>query len=98
MEIFLTVAQFTLVALGGVLLLLASRRWRAIPRNMRFHVLFRRTLFGLVPLLTGIGWYMGWPALVAAALIVGFGEMFETSLDIAALDAGNHGRSPFPRQ
>jgi hypothetical protein len=87
-------AQIALIAVGAVLIVAAPRGWRAIPRNMRFHVVFRRVMAGVIALGAGAGWLLGWPALIAAALIIGFGELFETTLDISALDQGNRGESP----
>jgi hypothetical protein len=83
---FVFIAQVTLIGAGVVLLALVGRGWRRIPWNMRFHTLFRRTILGLLPLGVGAGWLLGWPALTASALIVGFGELFECTLDISALD------------
>lgn len=95
MSAILFLVQAALVVVGAVMLAAAGRRWRAIPANMRFHVVFRRVMAGVIPLGAGLGWMLGWPALIAAALIVGFGEVFETSLDISALDLGNHNKTPF---
>lgn len=90
-------AQIVLIVAGVLLIVAAPRGWHAIPRNMRFHVVFRRVMAGVIALGVGAGWLLGWPALVAAALIIGFGELFETTLDISALDQGNRGESPLDR-
>ncbi len=95
MSAILFLAQAALVVAGAVMLAAAGRRWRAIPANMRFHVVFRRVMAGVIPLGAGLGWMLGWPAPIPAALIVGFGEVFETSLDISALDLGTHNKTPF---
>ncbi len=95
MNAILFLAQAALMLAGIVMIAAAGRHWRAIAGNMRFHVMFRRVMAGVIPLGAGLGWMLGWPALIAAALIVGFGEVFETTLDISALDLGNHNKTPF---
>jgi hypothetical protein len=95
MTITFFAAQIALIVLGILLVAMAGRRWRSVPANMRLHVVFRRVMAGVIPLGAGAGWMLGWPALVAAALIIGFGELFETTLDISALESGNRDESPF---
>lgn len=91
------VTQVVLIAVGASLVTVAGARWRRIPASMRFHTIFRRVVVGLIPLIAGIGWLLGWPALIAVALIVGFGEVLECSIDIAALDAQRRSESPLKR-
>lgn len=95
MDAIFFAAQVALIVAGIVLVVTAGRRWRKIAPNMRFHVIFRRFMAGVIPLGAGLGWMLDWPALVAAAIIIGVGEVFETTLDISALDLGNHDKTPF---
>lgn len=90
-----------LAALGGVLILRGVRRgwgWsrhRDPARNLAFMRGFRLAIIGLA--LAGIAgawaWHLGW--LLVLALVIGVGELLESSLDVWAVSRGiRHGYVP----
>jgi hypothetical protein len=82
------------VALAGVALVLHGLRGmgralrlpsETIGKNLRLARGLRSFIMGLVALGFGTGWALQVEALAVAAVIIGLGELFETSLDIWAL-------------
>jgi hypothetical protein len=89
-----------LLAIGLVLLIAGSRRayrafrlpFRVRDKNLRLMSGFRSTLVGSALLAGAAGWLWNVPALFAGAVIIGVGELLETSLDVWALRRGAEGR------
>ena len=55
----------------------------------------RMALLGLSVIAVGAGWWLQWPAMVAAGLVFGFEETLETSIAAWALDQEAKGRAGY---
>jgi hypothetical protein len=85
-----------LMAVGGLLAIIGARRQvdgitRPIgdpAKGLTWMRGFRRTIIGLAILGIGAAWMWQAPWLLALSLIIGAGEVSESSLDVWALDGG----------
>ena len=89
-----------LAIFGLALLLLGARRayeafrlpFGVRDKNVRLMSGFRSTLVGTALVTGAAGWLWDVPALFVAALIIGVGEILETSVDVWALRRDAEGR------
>jgi hypothetical protein len=84
-------------ALRGDLLLFRGLR---LPNGTRGKNLLsvrglRLALLGLSIAAVGTGWWLQWPAMVAAGLVIGFEETLETSIAAWALEQEAKGRAGY---
>ena len=85
----------SLAILGVVLVACAVRDEREATRRYRFGTDprliallrdFRRAVIGLELIGIAAGWYWHVPAILAIAILIGAGEVFETTNDITAIE------------
>lgn len=64
-------------------------------KNLRSIRGLRLALLGLSVIAAGTGWWLQWPAMVAAGLVIGFEETLETSIAAWALEQEAMGRAGY---